>query len=317
MISKWNIKPYSVSLKKEWDDFVLYSRNGTFLFRRDYMDYHADRFEDCSLMIYYEEKLKSLIPAHRNGDVFYSHQGLTYGGIIVDTTMKAGAMLELFEEVIRYLNSVSITKWIYSPVPYIYSKYPSEEDLYALYRLDARLATRKISTVIPLVADKLDFSESKRWSVRKAVRESLVLCQDDRFDLFWFILENNLREKYDSRPVHTLEEIQRLHKYFPDNIVLHRVCNADGNTVAGCVMYVTDTVAHAQYISSTEEGRRKRAVDFLFWHLINETYAHKKYFDLGTSVVQGGRIMNESLIHQKEDLGGRAVVYDTYELDIR
>lgn len=314
MQSKWSLKRYTASHKAIWDDFVRKSRNGTFLFMRDYMDYHADRFNDCSLMAYYEDELKALLPAHVKDDVFYSHKGLTYGGMITDETMKAKMMMELFGEIIDRLHDARINKFVYSPVPYIYNKYPGEEDLYALYRFGARLTARKISTVVCSIADKIKFSEPKCRNARKAVREGLVLCKDDNFEVFWDILSQNLKEKHNAVPVHTLEEINRLHISFPDNIVLYRVCNAEGCTVAGCVMYLTDTVAHTQYISSTEEGRKKRAVDFLFNCLINDIYKDKMYFDLGTSVECDGRILNEGLIFQKESFGGRAVVYDTYEL---
>ena len=46
------IIPYSINRKEVWDQFVAQSKNGTFLFQRNFMDYHADRFFDCSLMIY-------------------------------------------------------------------------------------------------------------------------------------------------------------------------------------------------------------------------------------------------------------------------
>lgn len=313
----WDIRRYSGSCKQEWDGFVSTSRNGTFLFMRDYMDYHADRFDDCSLMIYHEGKLKALLPAHRMDNVFCSHKGLTYGGLVTDKTMKSKRMMELFDEIMKFLRRESMVKWIYSPIPYIYSKYPSEEDLYALYCFGACLVSRKISTVVLSSEEKIRFSEPKCRNVRRALREGLVLCQDEDFKSFWDILEQNLEEKYGTKPVHSLEEIQRLHKSFPENIVLYRVCDAKGFTIAGCVMYLTDKVAHTQYISSTTEGRDKRAVDFLFDRLINDIYKDKPYFDLGTSVEQGGLILNEGLIHQKESFGGRAVVYDTYELTVR
>lgn len=314
MQSKWRLERYVPSRKAVWDEFVRSSRNGTFLFMRDYMDYHADRFQDCSLMAYYDNKLKALLPAHVDGSVFCSHRGLTYGGVIADNDMKSKMMLELFDEVIAFLHGKQMEKFIYSPIPYIYKKYPGEEDLYALYRKGARLVNRKISTVVCSHVEKIRFSEAKRRNVKRAVKEGLVLRRDDDFEAFWEVLKCNLEEKYHASPVHSLEEIKRLHACFPENIVLYSVCGADGNILAGCVLYLTDNVAHVQYISSTEEGRIKRAVDFLFHCLINEVYKDKMYFDLGTSVECGGQILNEGLIYQKEGFGGRAVVYDTYEL---
>ena len=40
---------YDKSQETEWNSFIGCSKNGTFLFNRGYMDYHADRFTDASL----------------------------------------------------------------------------------------------------------------------------------------------------------------------------------------------------------------------------------------------------------------------------
>ena len=66
---------YTPERKEEWDAFVRTSRNGTFLLLRDYMDYHADRFTDCSLMFYREGKLMALLPANlrKEEQTIYSH----------------------------------------------------------------------------------------------------------------------------------------------------------------------------------------------------------------------------------------------------
>ena len=167
MESGWEIKRYSDGCKDEWDDFVRDSRNGTFLFMRGYMDYHADRFADFSLMAYRDGRLHALLPAHCTATEFCSHRGLTYGGVVTDEKMTVALMLELFWEIFRYLRTyTSVGKWIYSPVPYIYARYPSEEDLYALYRFGARLSGRKVSTVVPS-ATAWGFSTLRRRKVKR------------------------------------------------------------------------------------------------------------------------------------------------------
>ncbi len=313
----WEIKRYSEECKEEWDRFVRDSRNGTFLFMRGYMDYHADRFADFSLMAYRNGQLHALLPAHCTETEFCSHRGLTYGGMVTDGNMKAASMLELFGEVLRYLRAhTSVVKWIYSPVPYIYARCPSQEDLYALYRFGARLSGRKVSTVISSAADYKLSKPGWRNKVNKAVREGLSVRKDEDFAAFWKVLEANLMERYRSRPVHTLEEIMLLHRRFPQQILLYRVCSAEEHTMAGCVLYVTERVVHVQYIGSTPEGRKCGAVDLLFHRLIHEEYKDVPYFDMGTSVEEGGRVLNEGLVFQKEGFGGRAVVYDTYEMEV-
>lgn len=315
--SKWCIVRYSRERQEEWNEGVVRSRNATFLFQREYMDYHADRFSDHSLMCYHSGKLQALLPAHDTEEKWYcSHNGLTYGGFLITGKMTAVLMLELFEEVIRYLkNEVHAVKWIYRPIPHIYAVYPSEEDLYALFRHHARLTERKIATVLPQ-AEAWAFSELRRRKVKQAVRHGLELHTDTCFEEFWEVLVRNLQERHETCPVHTLKEIQRLAHSFPEQIILHRVTDKAQDTLAGCVMYITSQVAHVQYIASTAEGRAKGAVDFLFDQLIHDVYAGKKYFDLGTSVEDGGQTLNEGLIFQKEGFGGRAVMYDTYEVDI-
>lgn len=317
MEKTWEVRRYEPARKEEWDTFVRASRNGTFLFMRDYMDYHADRFADFSLMAYRGGRLRALLPAHCTATKFCSHRGLTYGGVVTDEKMKTALMLELFGEIIRYVKAhTSAVRWIYSPVPHIYARYPSEEDLYALYRFGARLSERRISTVI-LPSMGWGFSELRRRKVKYALREGLSVTRDDDFPSFWKVLEENLMERHRTRPVHTLEEITSLHSRFPQQILLYRVRSAEGRTVAGCVLYMTERAVHVQYIGSTSEGRKCGAVDFLFHRLIHEEYKDVPYFDMGTSVEEGGRVLNGGLTFQKEGFGGRAVVYDTYEMDIR
>ena len=313
----WDIRLYDAFCREEWDDFVRASRNGTFLFLRDYMEYHADRFSDCSLMAFRGGNLRAVVPAHMDGRSFCSHLGLTYGGVVTDRKMTAQGMLELFEAIILFLRErLGADTWIYRPVPYIYADYPSQEDLYALFRWGGQLVARKISSVIPTV-ENYGFSTLRRRKVRKAERAGFVVVQDEDYAAFWKVLEANLSERHGARPIHSLAEMEMLHARFPEQILLYRVCEAaSGQTVAGCVLYVSRNVVHVQYIGSTAEGRAHGAVDLLFHRLISQVYRDVKYFDMGTSVEEDGRVLNEGLIFEKEGFGGRAVVYDTYRIDL-
>lgn len=308
-----NIVRYTAEQRTVWDRFVTASRNGTFLFMRDYMDYHADRFTDYSLMFYKGGQLIALLPGNTNGDVFYTHGGLTYGGFILSYPATAKVILQALFLLCRHLKDVAgIHTIVYRTIPYIYHKYPSEEDLYALFRLNARLTERKISSVV-IPRGGCSFNTLRCRKVKLAHKNGLKVCQDDAFETFWPILEQNLRGRHNRLPVHSLEEMVRLNRLFPGEIKLHRVLSGE-KTVGGCVMYISDEVAHVQYIASTEQGREMGALDLLFDSLIHQFYADKRYFDFGVSVEDGGRYLNEGLIFQKEGFGGRAVMYDTYEL---
>ena len=84
---------YTQDRRTEWDNFVRGAKNSTFLFLRGYMDYHSDRFRDCSLMFYDERnRLVGLLPANLAEDTLYSHRGLTYGGLLMTSGSKTAVV---------------------------------------------------------------------------------------------------------------------------------------------------------------------------------------------------------------------------------
>lgn len=103
---------------------------------------------------------------------------------------------------------------------------------------------------------------------------------------------------------------------FPDNIELHVARNADGEIIAGTVLYVTQTCIHAQYIAASAEGKACGALSLLFYKLISERIGEARYFDFGTSNENHGLALNEGLLHQKFAMGGRGVAYNIYDIDL-
>lgn len=310
-----NVVRYTPSHRAVWDSFVAGCKNATFLFERGYIDYNP-RFTDHSLLFYRGGELVALLPACLCGDVLASHGGLTYGGFLYGCNVGAEQMLALFDALFGYLRlNTTVKKVAYTPVPHIYATYPAEEDLYALYRCNAVLAARRVSSVV-WQPRALPFSTLRKRKVKRAAGCGFTIHEDCNYAAFWAVLAENLRKEHAAVPVHSLAEIELLAGRFPQNIKLYRVADAAGNTVAGTVLYVTERVVRVQYIGSVQAGRDAGAVDFLFHHLVRTRYAHKEFFDFGTSVEQGGRVLNCGLIFQKEGFGGRAVVYDSYEVDV-
>ena len=308
---------YNVSLKGEWDAFVRGAKNSTFLFMRDYMDYHADRFVDVSLMFYDNKVLRALLPANYCCDdkVVVSHGGLTYGGFILSSDVKGGEVLALFEGAMRWFRSeLEAIRLVYKPVPYIYSSLPAQEDLYALFRVGARLVGRSLSSVVDNVC-RQGFSELRRRKVAKAAKNGVRYSYSDDYAGYWAILSDVLGLRHDCAPVHSLDEIQLLRSRFPDNIKLYAAFNLDV-MLAGCVVYEMTNVAHIQYIATSDKGRAVGALDGLFDYLFNNVYRDVRFVDFGISTENGGSVLNEGLLFQKEGLGGRGVVYDVYEIDL-
>ena len=309
------VKRYTTDQQALWDNFVDSSRNGTFLHKRGYMDYHSHRFTDHSLMFYRGEELVAIVPAHIKENCFCSHNGLTYGGMLLPCNTTTADVLELFNAMAGYLQeNTAVTSIIYKPTPHIYHSYPCEEDLYALFRHGATLTERKVSSAIPL-NEPLPIGGRRKLTAK--TKASLHIVEDGDLATFWEILHERLQNKYDTAPVHSIEEISLLKERFPENIKLYSVADNDGNTLGGVVLFITGNVIHMQYSATTEEGRRLSALDYLYEELINNRYADKGYFDFGISVEDGGRYLNCGLIAYKERLGGRAVVYDTYVIDLK
>src|SRR5947209_3342901 len=111
---------YSEPSKRDWDEFVSGCRNETFLFRRDYMGYHADRFPDHSLMFYRKGRPVAVLPATARGGVLNSHAGLTFGGFLVGAEATTPTLLEALDSLLEYMGSSGLGKLIYKCIPWIY-----------------------------------------------------------------------------------------------------------------------------------------------------------------------------------------------------
>lgn len=312
----FEIVKYSAEQKNNWNQFVLNSKNGTFLFDRNYMDYHSDRFCDYSLMIYRKGKLNALLPGNEKDNVFYSHQGLTYGGMIMNDKVTSLEMIDVFSRVNAYLKQNGFQKVVYKAIPWIYHQRPAQEDLYAMFRnsKSLRIIGRNISSTI-IQNNKIKFIESRKSGIRKALANNLSVRKSDDMATFWEILDTNLKNKYGVSPVHTLEEIQLLQSRFPQNIKLYQTYKGD-KALGGTLLYLTKQVVHTQYISTSLEGKELGALDMLFDYIINQEYTNYPYFDFGQSTEEMGHILNESLIFQKEGFGGRGMCYDIYEYEL-
>ena len=285
---------------------------------RDYMEYHADRFDDYSLMYYKDDKLLSLLPANKRGEALWSHQGLTYGGFVLTNKAHIVEIGEMFDETMQFLHEEGIKEWYYKQMPTIYQKQPSEDDSYWLWRNGAETVECNLMSAINLYSD-IHISPSRRNNSNKLKREGWkIVCDTEGLvRQFWAILSDNLRETYNSKPVHTLEEMERLKSLFPKNIICYGIVSPEGNLEGGTLIYISSQVVRTQYISATPYGKKHKALDLLLSHVVdyykNEGY---RYFDFGTSMADDDVNLNESLIQQKEGFGARGIACRTYKLSI-
>jgi len=303
---------YNAAHKPVWDAFVQASKNGTFLLLRDYMEYHAHRFTDHSLLFYHKGKLVALLPANEAGEQVQSHGGLSYAGLVTDKQMKAALMLKVVQAMIAYFQELGFRSILYKAIPHIYHQQPAEEDLYALFRHGAILYRRDASSVIDM-ATRLNYSKSRSQEVRNAKKREVRVQASIAYSEFMQLERELLQQKYNKVPVHTTEEMELLTSLFPENIMLY-TATANGELLAGTIVFETATVAHCQYIASSEKGRQVGALDVLLDWLLTEVHAHKQYFSFGVSTEQEGQYLNEGLVWNKESYGARTIVHDFYEL---
>lgn len=314
-MSRFSVEKYHARHFDAWNDFNVRSKNASFLFDRRYMEYHADRFVDNSLLFFDERgRLTGLLPASLHGAEVVSHGGLTYGGVLTDSDMKTGAMLGLFDALISFLQQDGCEKLVYKPVPHIFHSLPAEEDLYALFVNNANLFRRDASSAIWL-PDRLKFAKGKREGVRKALRAGLVVRDSADFTTFFEIGHDVMRDRHNLQPVHTSDEMSFLADQFPKNIQLH-ASFAENRMLAGAIVYRFPTAAHVQYMYNSDEGLSVGALDIVIDYLVNDRYSDLRYLSFGVSTENAGRYLNEGLVHQKEMFGARSVVHDFYEIEL-
>ena len=307
---------YDATMAAQWNELARQCRNSTFQHQRGYMDYHSDRFTDCSLIALHNGKPRALLPANVDGDTLWSHRGLTFGSWLVPPKhFDVTVMIEVMDATVAWMKDNGLKRLVYKAVPHIYHRYPCEEDLYALFRHHASLIETNISTTIDLSCP-LPLDRGNKSGANAARKAGITVGPSEDWQQYWHLLSSLLDERYDTRPVHTLDEILLLQSRFPDDIRLY-TATLDGELLAGVVMYLSAPVAHCQYIGASPRGKESKALTLLFDYLIQEsTRLGYRYFDFGISNEDHGRYLNEGLVQQKSRLGGRGIVYNTFEITL-
>ncbi len=312
-MKQFYIKQYEATDYKLWNDFIGQAKNATFLYHRDFIEYHKDRFQDFSLLIHFNSQLIAVMPANRIADMVFSHQGLTYGGLVTTDKPKLKTIIEVLKEVLYFLNQSAISKLHIKIIPSIYCTKPSDELLYGLFLANAKLVRRDSLAVIDLT-QKVVFDRSRKNGIIRGVKNNLVVREENHCNTFWNqVLIPNLKAQYQVEPIHTVQEIEFLKKQFPEQVRQFNVYNKDV-LVAGVTIFETDTVAHCQYLSKFENGKKLGSLDILFQYLITHVFTKKKYFDFGISNEQDGKLLNEGLSYWKESFSARTIIQDFYEV---
>tara|TARA_R110002073_G_scaffold128999_1_gene274971 strand:+ start:21162 stop:22097 length:936 start_codon:yes stop_codon:yes gene_type:complete len=308
-----DIVKYNVTHREQWNEFVKDALKSTFLFHRDFMEYHSDRFLDHSLLFFKNDAIVAVLPGNQTEGLFISHQGLTYGGFVYGK-MSSKDMLQIMELLLSYLKINGFKKIIYKALPNIFQSSFHEVDLYALHIKKFKLDRRDLSFVIDLKSE-IKYAKDRKYRINKSKRNGLTIQKSEDFKAFMQIVNDNLQSKYNKQAIHTADEIKRLYAKFPDNIKLLVVHDSNDALVGGSLLFLDNNFIHTQYLHSNLSGKKLDAKEFLVDHLIQSNKSYN-YLSFGISTENEGKYLNEGLASYKEGFGARCIVHDFYELKL-
>jgi hypothetical protein len=316
---------YEKKYLDEWEDFVGSSNNGTIFHTRKFLSYHpSDRFKDCSLIFRVKNKIVSVLTGAQikkdDAVAFISHQGASYGGFVYKDNLSIRQAFDLTETLIDYCGTNGFEKIIITHSPFVYQKRYNNYIDFAFMKNGFDYLKREVSSVVSLDAAEDDvlslFKSESRTAVRKSEKMGVVIKESEDFDDYYEILKNNLAMRHNVKPAHSLDELLKLKKLFPDKIQLVGAY-IKNKMIAGVVnFYCNSKVVLVFYISNDMEYQQYRAVNYLFYHIIKDALNRKlSYLDFGLFTVNMDP--NWGLGKFKENFGARGILRDTFYLDLK
>jgi hypothetical protein len=309
------LERYDRSRHVVWDDFVRASRNGHFMLQRGYMDYHAQRFTDESLLFFRGDSLVAVLPAHRCDSTLASHVGLPFAGLVVGPRTLHRDVRSAFEQLGAYMRDTHLARFTCTPTPVCYHSTPFEDDIYALYTLGARCTGMKLSAGFPGLAPPSQSARTAHELRRTARRHPCHFRETDDVRAFWTHLERFLCEYHGARPVHTADEMALLKSRFPGHIRMV-VAEAGGEVIAGLLIYLTDRVQRSQYIFRPSDDRA-RITARLTLHMATHPDYQRAWHDLGTSESPLTGQVDAGVLLNKEISGARGTIVQTWTWEPR
>ncbi|WP_298895537.1 GNAT family N-acetyltransferase [uncultured Psychroserpens sp.] len=279
------------------------------------MEYHQDRFDDFSLLIFDNNKLLAVFPANMSNDVVYSHQGLTYGGLIFKRDLDTNQKDEICAEVIHYLKTQKVKSLIVKPLPEFYNS--KTEEVSNFWQSHSNVIKQHLILAIDYNSDfKIHKTKLKRFNKLKS-NGFIIKENPEELRVFWNeILVNRLNDKHNAKPVHSLTEIEYLNSKFKQEIRQYNIYR-DDEVLAGITIFKKGDVVKSQYGMASTIGEKLNALDILFVYLI---YLFQdeglNYFSMGTVNDNSERGYSEGMLKQKQELGCRIFTQDIWKIDI-
>lgn len=319
-----SVSTYQASFEQEWDRYVRQANNGTLFHLRRFLSYHPpDRYEDHSLVFTGPKGLLALFPAAEqevNGErQLVSHPGASYGGPVTPIGLTFQGSFDLVESLLEYGRKTEFRRIILTLPPTIYNRRLSNYIDFALLQHGFTYSRREVSSILFLEQTPEEnlakFIDASRRAVRKARNSGVEIRFSKDYETFYQILLHNLKRRHNVQPTHTLDELLQLAELFPEDIHLLAAFLED-RMIAGIMIFdTTPDVTLAFYISHDEAYQQYRAVNLLFYEMIQWAIESGfRYLDFGIFTVQ--MKPNFGLARFKESFGASGMFRDTLEIQL-
>ncbi len=305
------VKAYTPELAGDWQEVLQGAPNATLMHQRSFLAYHGNRFQDASVLIYSKNRPVAVFAAHREEKEVYSHQGLSYSGLIHEPC-SFDQELQLYLQLLRYYEEQGISQLQIKATPSFYGVGFQESLSYIMQLANAETSQMELSLAIPLPLKVRH--KGRKATIRQASKSGLEIREEDDVGLFWDkLLLPNLQNRYQKAPTHSKDQMRYLKARHPETIRQFTVYR-EGTPLAGATVFLTPNCLHTQYLASNEEGRDLHALDWLIHYLCTTQAAGRKYLDFGHSNECGGKKINRQLFRWKESFGAQTFAHAHYSL---
>lgn len=309
---------YSSADEALWDRFVDESINGTVFHKQSFLAYHPpDRFTFRHLMVYGAGQLVALLPGGVYNGEYRSPLGASFGGLCVGRGMSLALADAIVKALLDWCRERGFTRMVLTPPMQVYNQVFDEVVEYAL-RYNGFVADGALfSSVIDLqqIRSRHDLSRNTRHKINKAINKGVRVEASDDLDAFYPILLTN-KAKFNARPTHTLQELQRLDALMPGMMKLF-MAYYEGVAVAGELLFVANSRCVLNfYTMHLYEYHHLFAVNYLVEYALGwAAQQGYRYYDYGVSADTFSTNPLEpswSLVTFKESMGARGCVRTSY-----
>ena len=309
---------YTEKWKDKWDNFVLESNNGTIFHMQKFFDYHPEgKFTFNHLIFLDKGNIAALLPGSRIGSLYESPIGSSYGSVVTKDVKFAYAM-EMVSALLEYGKKNGIKEFLLTSAPRVYEKHPNENLDFAMLWQGFNYDLHYISSAIKLSPDEdiiSRFQPTVRRNIRRALKNPDIRIElNDRYDEFHPILVDN-KARHDIKPTHSLEDLLKLKKLLPENILLFIVYYKDEPIAGSNVFVCNKQVALCFYNMLKYEYENLKPIHRVMYEVVKwSTENGYKYVDIGVSQdtkADNPMTPSMSLIDFKEKFDAKTVMRNT------